>query len=139
MDTPTQSPILATAWWTRVTASRWTHMVSLLILVGGLALTAIHPLMLGRMPVTDDGLTHLNRLITFDHSVRYGQLWPRYVAAMAFGYGAPSFNFYSPVSLYPAEILHLLGMSFLNALLLNLILYVLIGGLGAYVLGIGVV
>jgi len=91
--------------------------------------------MFGAMPSTNDGIAHLHRLITLDHNIRHGQLWPRYAPAAVFGYGAPSFNFYSPVSLYLAEILHLTGLSFLNSLLLALIVYACVGALGAYTLG----
>jgi hypothetical protein len=134
MHTTTPSSTL-TSRLSRIAAARWLQWLGLFAAIVSLSLVAIHPLLLGKMPLTDDGTTHLYRLISFDDSLRHGDLWPRYVASMAFGYGAPSFNYYSPVSLYPAEIFHLLGMSFLDALLGSMALYIVIGALGAYLLG----
>lgn len=105
-----------------------------------LTITALHPLMRGQLPLTADGELHLYRLISLDHAVSGntladGSLWPRYVAGMVYGYGAPMFNYYSPLSLYPLEAFHLLGASFSNAWLLGMALYMLIAALGAYLLG----
>lgn len=102
-----------------------------------LTLVAQHPLMFGSLTRTDDALQHLYRLLALDSSIRHGDLWPRYVPTLVYGYGLPLFNFYSPVSLYPLEVFHLLGMPFLNALLVGMILYTLAGALGAYLLGKG--
>ncbi|MBN1313482.1 MAG: hypothetical protein JXB30_18895 [Anaerolineae bacterium] len=122
-------------WWSQLTTQRWFRLLGPIILCANLILTATHPLMFGAMPSTDDGIAHLHRLITLDDNIRHGQLWPRYSPATVFGYGAPPFNFYSPVSLYPAEIFHLLGLGFLEALLFSLIFYAFAGALGAYTLG----
>ncbi len=100
-----------------------------------LALTAAHPAMFGSLPVTDDAQLHLNRLIALDYSVRHGDLWPRYAPVVAYGYGLPIFNYYSPLALYPMELLHLLGLSFLDAFLGGTILYTFFGLAGAYLLG----
>jgi uncharacterized membrane protein len=104
-------------------------------MVISLTLTAQHPLMFGSLTRTDDALQHLYRLVALDSSIRHADLWPRYVPTLVYGYGIPLFNFYSPLSLYPPEILHLLGLSFLNALLVGLMGYILIGAAGAYLLG----
>lgn len=100
-----------------------------------LTLTAQHPLMFGSLTRTDDAVQHLYRLVALDSSVRHGDLWPRYVPTLVYGYGIPLFNFYSPVSLYPLEALHLLGIRFLDALLVGVMFYALAGALGAYLLG----
>lgn len=105
-----------------------------------LSLTALHPLMRGQLPLTADGELHLYRLVSLDHALAGhtladGSLWPRYVAGMVFGYGAPMFSYYAPLSLYPLEIFHLIGASFLQAWLLGMAFYVLLGAFGAYLLG----
>jgi hypothetical protein len=129
-DTP-RSP----AFLSRVAASRWSRRVAPLLAVAVLSLTAIHPSTFGSLPDSPDGQLHLYRLVAFDHAVRQGDLWPRYAPGALFGYGAPIFNFYSPLTLYPMEALHLLGLGFLDALLVGTILYTLLGALGAYRLG----
>lgn len=105
-----------------------------------LSLTALHPLMHGQLPLTADGELHLYRLVSLDHALAGhtladGSLWPRYVAGMVFGYGAPMFSYYAPLSLYPLEVFHLIGASFLHAWLLGMAFYVLLGAFGAYLLG----
>lgn len=109
--------------------------VALFLSITALTLTAIHPLTFGAMPDTPDGLLHLHRLVALDHAIRHGDLWPRYVPGLLYGYGAPLFNYYAPLSLYPLEGLHLLGLSFLDAFLVGMILYVFLGAWGAYLLG----
>ncbi len=111
--------------------------LGLILLLISLSLAAIHPLTFGSLPRTDDGLQHLYRLVALDTAIRHGDLWPRYVPTLLYGYGEPLFNYYSPVSLYLPEILHLVGLRFQDALLLGLILYVLIGTGGAYKFGEG--
>lgn len=109
--------------------------IGVLVAVSTTLLNAIHPLTYGLLPVTPDGLLHLYRLIALDHAIRHGDWWPRYVPGFLFGYGAPVFNFYAPLSLYPMEGLHLLGLSFVDALILAMIGYTLVGAVGAYLFG----
>jgi hypothetical protein len=54
-------------------------------------------------------------LVEFDQTLRDGYLWPRWAPDFAFGYGYPLFNIYAPLAIYAAEILHLLGLSFVAA------------------------
>ncbi len=54
-------------------------------------------------------------LVEFDQTLRDGYLWPRWSPDFAFGYGYPLFNIYSPLAIYAAEILHLLGLSLVAA------------------------
>lgn len=103
--------------------------------VVALALPFLHPLTAGKLFLSSDTLFHLYRLIGFDHAFRHGGLWPRYVPGLVFGYGLPLFNFYSPVSLYPSEALHLLGLNFIGAYLGGLAFFTLLAALGAYLLG----
>jgi hypothetical protein len=100
-----------------------------------ISLPAVHPLLQGQMPLTADGTLHLYRLVALDHALSDGTLWTRYVAGMTYGYGAPMFNYYSPLSLYPMLLLHKLGLSFLQSWLWGMALYTLVAAFGAYLLG----
>ncbi len=107
----------------------------LLAVFACLTLLAVQPFMAGRFPQSADGELHLYRAIAFDHSFRNDSLWPRYASGMAYGYGAPMFNYYATVAMYPQQAFHMLGASFQDAFLLSMIFYALIGTAGAYLLG----
>jgi len=119
----------------RIIRSRPAQTAGLLAVISALSLTALHPLMFGALPASPDGPLHLYRLVALDHAVRHGLLWPRYLPGMLYGYGVPLFNYYSPLYLYPSELFRLAGLSFVNSLLAGLALYMLLGALGAYLLG----
>src|SRR5687768_7697623 len=106
-------------------------LTALIVLCG----VAIAPLFNGALPESADGAIHLHRLPVLDHAFKDGSLWPRYPVATVYGYGSPLFNFYSPSSLYPMHVLHLFGMSYLNAWLFGMAFYVLAAAGGAYLLG----
>ena len=106
-------------------------LTALIVLCG----VAIAPLFHGALPESADGAIHLYRLPVLDHAFKDGSLWPRYPVATVYGYGSPLFNFYSPSSLYPMHVLHLFGMSYLNAWLTGMAFYVLVAAGGAYLLG----
>lgn len=120
--------------WDRITGTRIGQIALVGLTLVALSLVAIQPSTFGTMPATDDGLLHLYRLIGLDHAVRDGHLWPRYVPGMAYGYGVPVFNYYSPLSLYPAEVFQLTGLNFVSALLLSMIGMTLAGAAGMYLL-----
>ncbi len=121
--------------WTRLTGTGGGRATLAAAALLCLTLAALSPLLAGSLPESDDGLQHFYRLIGFDYSVGHGDLWPRYAPGLAFGYGLPIFNYYSPLSLYPVELLHLAGLGFLDAMLAGLALYTLLGAAGAYLLG----
>ncbi|HEX2623085.1 MAG TPA: hypothetical protein VHL11_23155, partial [Phototrophicaceae bacterium] len=100
-----------------------------------LIIPAVQPLLRGQLPWTADGTLHLYRLVALDHALADGTLWARYAPGMAYGYGAPFFNYYSPLSLYPMLILHKIGLSFLSAWLWGMVLYTLVAAVGAYSIG----
>ncbi len=98
---------------------------------------AVQPLLRGELPLTADGTLHLYRLVALDHALlgnafQPGSLWMRYVPGLTYGYGAPLFNYYSPLSLYPSMMLNQLGMTFLNAWLAGMVLYTFVAAAGAY-------
>jgi len=100
-----------------------------------LSLPVIRGFLSDSYPVSADGVLHLMRAIAFDQAARTGDLWPRFLTPLHYGYGSPIYNYMGPLSLYPVELLHLVGMGFIRAVLGATILYILVGGLGAYQLG----
>lgn len=107
--------------------------------VAGLALlclAALHPFLQGQMPQTADGELHLFRILALDHALRVDHpLWPRYASGMAFGYGAPLFNYFPPLPYYLPHLLHAGGMGLVAAWLGSMVLYTLAGSVGAWLLG----
>ncbi|MEM7344578.1 MAG: 6-pyruvoyl-tetrahydropterin synthase-related protein [Chloroflexota bacterium] len=71
-------------------------------------------------------------LVEFDQTFRDGYLWPRWSPDFSFGYGYPLFNLYAPLAFYSAELLHLLGLSFTNAIKTMYILATIGAGLSMY-------
>jgi hypothetical protein len=101
-----------------------------------LCLVAIHVFTLHKQPYSADGLLHLYRVAALEHSLRVDHpLWPRYSSGLAYGYGAPLFNFFPPLAYYPASLAHSLGLSLLNAWLLSMSAYTVLAGIGMYLLG----
>lgn len=101
---------------------------------GALCAILILPLLSGVMFETADGTLHLYRLVTLRHALSEGGLWARYVPGMVYGYGAPMFNYYSPLSLYPMLGLNLLGMTPVHAWLIGMAGYVVLATGGMYTL-----
>lgn len=71
-------------------------------------------------------------LVEFDQTLRDGYLWPRWAPDFAFGYGYPLFNIYAPLAFYAAELLHLLGLSALDAIKAMYVLATVGAGLAMY-------
>ena len=105
-----------------------------LLLVGLLGLVAIQPLLKPSMTCSDDGGHYLVRFVELDHCLRQGNPWPRWTPDLVYGYGYPLFNFFPPLSFYPAEFFHLLGLSFAGAWNAALALYILLAGMTMYLL-----
>lgn len=68
-------------------------------------------------------------LVEFDQTLRDGYLWPRWSPDFAFGYGYPLFNLYAPLAFYAAELFHLMGLSFVEAVKAVYILATVVGGI----------
>lgn len=113
--------------------ARWGWLWPALV-IAALALLAAQPLMRPSVTCSHDGILHFLRLVELDHSLRHGQLYPRWSPDMAYGYGYPLFNFYAPFSFYLAEALHLMGLPFVAAWNGTLALCLLAAGLFAYLL-----
>ena len=74
--------------------------LSLVILI----LLALFPLLTSAYPTIGDGLNHFYRLAELERHIAQGDLYPRWLATLHYGYGSPLFNFYSPLSYYIALI-----------------------------------
>jgi hypothetical protein len=119
-------------------ASRFAYLKPLLIIIALVLLTlpAIQPFLRGDMSHTDDGYLHLYRAVALDHSLRHdGSLYPRYSSGLVYGYGAALFNYFPPSTYYPTVFLHWAGLSFVEAWVGTLILFVWIAAFGAFLLG----
>lgn len=59
---------------------------------------------------------HIAWLYEMDQVIKLGQIPPRFVPDLSFGYGYPLFNFVFPLPFYIGEIFHLLGASFVDSI-----------------------
>lgn len=101
-----------------------------------LSLVAIQPFAQSQLLLSDDAALHLYRTVVLDHSLRHDHpLYPRFSSALAFGYGAPLFNYFSPAAYYLPRTLHALGMAFTSAWLAAMAAYLWLALIGAFSLG----
>jgi len=85
-----------------------------LIIVILLSFWAIKPLLNpGFFPIHDD--QQIARLYELTLAVNNGQIPPRWVANLGFGYGYPLFNFYPPLVYYFGYLFHFVGVSFIDS------------------------
>jgi hypothetical protein len=99
-----------------------------------LSVPAGWPLLGATYFASDDGQDHLFRVTGLDNALRQGILYPRVFANFAYGYGYPIFGYYGPVGYYAAELIHLLGANFTDAVKLMYALGYTLTGLFAYFL-----
>jgi hypothetical protein len=59
---------------------------------------------------------HIAWLYEMDKTIMLGQIPPRFVPDLSFGFGYPLFNFVFPLPFYLGEIFHLLGFSFVDSI-----------------------
>jgi uncharacterized membrane protein len=78
------------------------HHSRLLVLglVWLLTIPAILPLMQPTLPHSADGLLHLYRMAALKEAVMQGQLFPRWLPTLAYGYGFPLLVYYAPLAYY---------------------------------------
>ncbi len=86
------------------------------LIVLGLSLPVLWPLVGPSYLSSHDGLHHLYRLVDLDWAVRGGVLYPRWLPNLGFGYGYPVLNYYAPLSYYVAELFHILGAGYIDAI-----------------------
>jgi hypothetical protein len=97
-----------------------------------LILPACWPLLRPGFLVTDDGSFHVYRIAALAQAWQQGVLYPRLFPDFGFGYGQAVFNFYGPLSYYPAALLALLAFGPVVAAKLTIGLAFLLAGLAAF-------
>ncbi len=86
----------------------------------------------GFFPVQD--LMQVFRTYEMDRCFQDGQFPCRWVPDAGYGYGYPQFNFYAPLAYYIGEIFHLAGLPIIDSLKIVVILAVLLGAVGMFLL-----
>jgi hypothetical protein len=105
-------------------------MIGVIVLLAGLA--AI-PLRLQGIANSDDILPTIYRVFSLDASWQAGIFYPRLSSDLAYAYGVPLFQFYPPLASYVAELFHLMGLGFIDAIKATYLLGLILAGLGMYV------
>lgn len=77
---------------------------------------------------------HIVRLYLLDQGIKQGNLYPRWVDGLGFGFGYPLYNFYPPLVYFIGEIFHLLGFSLIWSVKLTFILGFYLAALGIFLL-----
>lgn len=97
-----------------------------------LAFLAGFSLLHSGLPPTHDGEYHVIRFYEFDKIFRSGVLYPRWAPDLNYGYGVPLFNYVYPLPNYVASLLHLSGISFIDAFKLQMFSASIVGGIFFY-------
>ena len=107
---------------------RFAHYFPLLTLT----LLASWPLLTGGLPTVGDGLIHFHRFAQLDWHFRHGDFYPRWFVNLHYGFGAPVFNFYAPLSYYIPLLFRLFNLPLAACLLLGYILAFGVAIFGVY-------
>ncbi|HIM38050.1 MAG TPA: hypothetical protein EYM38_08555, partial [Dehalococcoidia bacterium] len=105
-----------------------------LAVLGLVTLLAGLPLFQFKIMHGHDSLGYLPRSIEFYQGLSSGQVFPRWAADFAYGYGEPTINFNPPVVYYLTAFFHVVGFSFVSAQNLTLLAILVLAGLGMYLL-----
>ena len=92
------------------------------------------PLFEFKLMVGHDSVPYFLRAIEFYEGLRFGNLFPRWAADFAYGFGEPTFNFTPPVVLYFIAFFHVMGFGFISAENLAAFAILLLSGVGMYLL-----
>lgn len=77
---------------------------------------------------------HIAWLYEFHKTLIAGQIPPRFVPDLSFGFGYPLFNFVFPLPFYLGEIFHLLGLSFVDSIKAVFFISIPLSGIFMYLL-----
>ena len=89
--------------------------LNIVILLIVLAFPAVMALLVpGFFGASDD--LHIAWLYEMDQTIKTGQIPPRFVPDLSYGFGYPLFNFVFPLPFYIGEIFHLLGFSLVDSI-----------------------
>jgi hypothetical protein len=97
-----------------------------------LTLLASWPLLTSGLPTVGDGLIHFHRFAQLDWHFRHGDFYPRWFVNLHYGFGAPVFNFYAPLSYYIPLIFRLFNLPLPTSLLLGYVLAFAVAIFGTY-------
>lgn len=86
----------------------------------------------GYFGASDD--LHIAWLYELDRAIKLGQIPPRFVPDLSFGFGYPLFNFVFPLPFYMGEIFHLLGLTLVDSVKAVLLISSPISGILMYLL-----
>lgn len=75
---------------------------------------------------------HIGWLFEMDRVIKMGQIPPRFVPDLSFGFGYPLFNFVFPLPFYMAEVFHLIGFNLVDSIKLLFLLSLPISGIFMY-------
>jgi len=104
-------------------------MIGVIVLLAGLAAM---PLRLPGIANSDDILPTIYRVFSLHASWQAGTFYPRLSSDLAYAYGVPLFQFYPPLASYVAELFHVIGFGFINAVKATYFLGLVCAGLGMY-------
>ena len=102
--------------------------------VVALAAFAYAPLFGEGMILTGDNL-HAWRLSEMGHCLDDGQVPCRWAAELGNGHGLPLFNFYPPLPYYAGDVVHRLGLSYLNTVDALFMIGLIVAALSMFLLG----
>ena len=105
----------------KVIAKYWIIILLLLSIPAGGAL-----FVQGYYGASDD--MHPAWLFELDKTIKLGQIPPRYVPDLSFGFGYPLFDFVFPLPFYAAESFHLLGLSLVDSIKAVFFLSIVLSG-----------
>mgnify|MGYP000106109690 CR=1 FL=1 len=92
---------------------------------------AVKPLFIsGFFPTHDD--TAPSRVYEMAKALSYGQIPPRWVPDLGYGYGYPLFNFYAPLPYYLGGVLNLFGVSAIFSTKIMFLVGILLSGFSMY-------
>lgn len=98
-----------------------------------LSLPAVWALLVPGFYGASDDL-HIAWLYEFHKTLLIGQIPPRFVPDLSFGFGYPLFNFVFPLPFYIGEVFHLIGLSFVNSIKAVFFVSIPLSGLFMYLL-----
>src|SRR5216684_48647 len=89
--------------------------IILLTIIGLLFIPVVWALFVpGFFGASDD--IHIAWLFEMHKTLFSGQIPPRYVPDLSYGFGYPLFNFIYPLPFYMGELFHLLGLNFVDSI-----------------------
>jgi hypothetical protein len=113
---------------------RWDRGLLLALLIGAIAAWPFwaNP----SLPLATDAELHIFRIAEIGHSLRAGNLYPRWAANFYYGYGYPIFNYYAPLTYHLGNWMTLFQPEWAVAgAKMLFIAAALLGAAGAYLLG----